>query len=274
MVKISLITATRNQASTIEETIRSVFAQSYTNIEYIIVDGESTDNTSEIVRTWEPRFGGRLKYIVESDNGVFEAINNGIMAATGDIIGLVHADDRLTCTSVLTTVAEAFESNSVDLVYGDVHFVESDNADKVLRYYSGEHFERWMLRYGFAPPHPAMYCRREVFDRCGLYRENYKVAADFEMFARLLWIPRVRYMYLPLDMVAMRTGGISTRWGNRLLLNTFEKHKALRENGIRTSFLLLPLRYVLNMRHYFHKTRNRVENRYDSELIIKYESVE
>ena len=270
MVKISLITATKNQAATIEDTIRSVFHQTHTDIEYIIVDGNSTDNTSEIVKPWIARFDGRLKYVVESDNGVFEAINKGIMFATGDVVGLLHADDRFSCDTVLENVAAAMEDSSLDMVYGDIHYTDRDDTSCVKRYYSSEHFGRSLLRFGFAPPHPSMYCRRRVFSDFGLYREDYRVASDFEMFVRLLWIPRVKAGYLPLDMVAMRTGGLSTRWYNSLWLNTLEKYRALRANDIHTSLLMLSLRYVLNLRHYWRRSLP-LDNK---KMILKYEPVE
>ncbi|MGN1246812.1 MAG: glycosyltransferase family 2 protein [Muribaculaceae bacterium] len=270
MVKISLITATKNQASTIEDTIKSVFNQSYPDIEYIIVDGNSTDNTRAIVEPWIERFGGRLKYVVDSDNGVFEAINKGITMSSGDVVGLLHADDRFTCNTVLECVASAMSDPSLDLVYGDIHYTDRFNTRSVKRYYSSEHFRRAYLRLGFAPPHPSMYCRRQVFSDFGLYREDYRVASDFEMFVRLLWIPRVKAGYIPLDIVAMRTGGLSTRWYNSLWLNTIEKYRALRANGIHTAILLLPLRYLLNLRHYYRKSIPLKNEKY----ILKYEPVE
>ena len=270
MVKISLITATKNQAATIEDTIRSVYNQSYTDVEYIIVDGNSTDNTRAIVEPWIARFGGRLKYVVDSDNGVFEAINKGITMSSGDVVGLLHADDHFTCDTVLECVARAMSDPSLDLVYGDIHYTDRFNTRSIKRYYSSEHFRRAQLRFGFAPPHPSMYCRRRVFTDFGLYREDYRVASDFEMFVRLLWIPRVKAGYLPLDMVSMRTGGLSTRWYNSLWLNSIEKYRALRYNGIHTSYALLTLRYLLNLRHYCRKTTSSKTN----DFILKYEPVE
>lgn len=271
MVKISLITATKNQASTIEDTIISVFRQTYTDIEFIIIDGASTDNTNEVVKPWIARFGGKMKYINESDNGVFDAINKGISIASGDVVGLLHADDTFTSNDVLEAVADAMEDKSLDMVYGDIHYTDRINTSHITRYYSSKHFRRSMLRFGFAPPHPSMYCRKRVFSDFGLYREDYKVASDFEMFVRLLWIPRVKAGYLPVDMVSMRTGGLSTRCSSIIWLNTIEKYRALRDNDIHTSFLLLQLRYLLSLIHFGRPKSAAIS---DQKLIMRYEPVE
>lgn len=256
MTKISLITATLNCADTIEETIKSVFAQTYSDIEYIIVDGGSTDATLSKIEPWLQRCGDKIKYIEQSDKGVYEAINNGIKVATGDVVGVLHSDDFFTSTDILESVARTFSDSSIDMVYGDVHFVNTNSPDRVLRYYSGAWFDRKKLRYGIAPPHPSMYCRREVYLKYGLYSTDYKIAGDFDMFVRLLWKGEITARYMPVDMVTMRTGGISTRWSSRLWRNTAEKHRVLLDNGIKTSWWQVLYRYVLLLCHYsWHRGR-------------------
>ncbi len=247
MPKVSIITVTKDNADTIGRTIGSVHGQTFGDIEYIIIDGSRGSATADVVEGWLPLFGGRLKYRRGSDSGVYDALNRGISEATGGIIGMLHADDVFSDNRVVELVVEAMDADSsIDMVYGDIHYVDSDRRHTV-RYYSGRSFRRGLLRYGFAPPHPSLYCRRAVFERHGMYKDDYRVAADFELFTRLLWKPAVRAEYLPIDMVAMTCGGLSTRWRNRLLLNTAEKLRALRENGIPSSRLHLMLRYAINL---------------------------
>ena len=186
----------------------------------------------------------------------YEAINNGIKVATGDVVGVLHSDDFFTSADILESVARTFSDSSIDMVYGDVHFVNTNSPERVLRYYSGAWFDRKKLRYGIAPPHPSMYCRREVYLKYGLYSTDYKIAGDFDMFVRLLWKWEITARYLPVDMVTMRTGGISTRWSSRLWRNTAEKHRVLLDNGIKTSWWQVLYRYVLLLCHYsWHRSR-------------------
>lgn len=253
-MKISLITATLNGGDILDDTIKSVFEQSYKDIEYIVVDGASTDNTDSVVRRWSSLFGQRMKYIQGKDSGINEAINKGIKLATGDVVGLIHAGDTFTGIDVIERIAETFSLNEqADLLYGDVHFVSSKDKTQISRYYSGANFKRSMMKIGYAPPHPSLYCRRELFEKYGLYNETYRVAGDFEMFVRLLCHEDVKSCYLPLDMVAMTVGGLSTQWHNRLFVNTSEKRKALKDNGVVASYLLLMLRYIINISQYFRR---------------------
>ncbi|MEG1540277.1 MAG: glycosyltransferase, partial [Muribaculaceae bacterium] len=182
------------------------------------------------------------------DTGVYNAINKGITLAKGDVIGLLHADDLFSCDSILERVARGLTDKWVDLVYGDVVFVDSKDTSKVVRKYSARRFTPDKLRYGYAPPHPSLYCKKELFERYGLYKENYITAADFEMFVRLFRHSSVLSKYLPIEMVIMRMDGISSQWKHRLTTNVFEKRRALRENNVRISLfsLLRKYYYLLN----------------------------
>lgn len=247
-MKITIITVVLNCANTIECTMRSVLSQTHKDIEYIIVDGNSSDNTLKIVREWEPKFEGKMRIFSEPDTGVYNAINKGISAATGDVIGLLHADDFYSNETVLESVAQGLSYKWVDVVYGDSHFVDSKDIAKTIRLYSARKFTPDKLRYGFAPSHPTLYCRRNLFDRYGLYKENYIVAADFEMFVRLFRHSSVLSKYLAIDMVTMRIGGLSTQWKHRLTTNIIEKRRALRENNLKISLFSLFRKYyyILN----------------------------
>ena len=243
-MKISLITVTYNSGKTLSTTLESVLAQTHPNIEYIIVDGASKDHTVDIIKEYEPRFKGALKWVSEPDKGLYDAMNKGIRMATGDVIGILNSDDFFTSNDILHQVADAFETHKeLDAVYGDVHFVNPDNLETCVRYYSSKVFKRSLMKLGFIPAHPSFYLKKERFEQFGLYKTDYKIAADFEFLLRVIYIGNIHTHYLPLDMVTMRTGGAST--------SGFESHKrimkehlrAFRENGISNNALMLSMRY-------------------------------
>ena len=243
-MKISIITITYNSAKTLEDTIKSVAKQTYAEIEYIIVDGASKDNTVSIIKKYEPLFNGRVKWISEPDKGLYDAMNKGICMATGDIVGILNSDDYFTSNDVIQRIVEAFEQNSkLDAVYGDVHFVHPNNLNKCIRYYSSKVFKRNLMRMGFMPAHPSFYIRKECFNQYGLYKINYKIAADFEFLLRVIYKNKICIKYLPIDMVTMRTGGASTS-GIESHKRIMKEHlRAFRENEIYTNVVLLSLRY-------------------------------
>lgn len=244
-MKISLITITYNSAKTLKDTLKSVVEQTYSDVEYIIVDGASKDKTVSIIEEYEPLFKGKLKWISEPDKGLYDAMSKGIRMATGDVVGILNSDDFFTSNDVLQKIAETFEQDSqLDAVYGDVHFVHPSNLNKCVRYYSSKVFKRHLMRLGFMPAHPSFYLRRECFDKYGLYKTDYKIAADFEFLLRVIYKAKIRTKYLPIDMVTMRTGGASTSGleSHKKIMN--EHLRAFRENGIYTNKLLLSLRYI------------------------------
>lgn len=181
-MKISLITVTYNSGKTLSDTIQSVLSQSYTNIEYIIIDGLSQDNTIDVIKKYELDFEGRMMWISEKDRGLYDAMNKGIKMATGDVVGILNSDDFYTSDDVLERVASELQNPDIDAVYGDVHFVKDSDLHKCVRYYSSKIFQRSLMRLGFMPAHPSFYLRREYFEEFGLYQTDYKIAADFEFF--------------------------------------------------------------------------------------------
>ena len=244
IMKLSLITVTYNSGETLSSTIKSVLSQSYSNIEYIIVDGASKDNTVSIIKEYEPKFQGRMKWISEQDKGLYDAMNKGIQMATGEVVGIINSDDFFTSPDVLQRVADAFEENrELDAVYGDVHFVHPDNLEKGVRYYSSKIFKRKLMKLGFMPAHPTFYLRSECFEKFGLYKTDYKIAADFEFLLRIIYKGNIRTLYLPMDMVTMRTGGASTS-GLESHKRIMKEHlRAFRENGLYNNAFILALRY-------------------------------
>ena len=248
-MKISLITITYNSGKTLSTTLESVLNQTYSNVEYILVDGASKDNTIFIIKQYELLFKEGMKWISEPDQGLYDAMDKGIRMATGDIVGILNSDDFFTSNNILQKVVDAFQQDkSLDAVYGDVHFVHPNNLNKCVRYYSSKIFKRDLMKMGFMPAHPSFYIRKECFDKYGSYRTDYKIAADFEFLLRVIYKAKIKTKYLPIDMVTMRTGGASTS-GLESHKRIMKEHlRAFRENGIYTNKLLLSLRYIYKVK--------------------------
>lgn len=241
-MKISIITATWNSGTTLRDTLESVLSQSYKNFEHIIVDGLSSDDTLNLIHEFEPRYNGKLRVVSEKDKGLYDAMNKGIAMATGEVIGILNSDDFYTSTDVLQRIVD--EIVDVDAVYGDIHYVNSTNLSKCVRYYSSKGFKRWKMRLGFMPAHPSFYCRRTIYTRYGLFDLNFKVSADFEQLLRLIYINKITLKYLPLDFVTMRTGGASSSGiqSHKIILK--DHMLAYKKNGVYSNYLLESMRYL------------------------------
>ena len=242
-MKLSIITVTFNSGSTLSDTIQSVLLQSYPNIEYILVDGFSNDNTVDIIKEYEPLFGDRMKWVSEKDFGLYDAMNKGIRMATGDIVGIINSDDFYHRSDVISKVIEAFQDEEVQAVYADIRFVNPNNLDKTVRYYSSRKFVPRRFRFGFMPAHPTFFTYRKYFEEFGYYKIDYKIAADYELLIRLLYTHHLKTKYLPLDFMKMRMGGASTATIKSNILLNKEIVRACRENGIWTCMPLLFLKY-------------------------------
>ncbi|MGL4907868.1 MAG: glycosyltransferase family 2 protein [Bacteroidales bacterium] len=242
-MKISIITVTYNSSNTLKTTIESILAQTYTDIEYIVVDGASSDNTIAIVEQYAPYFQERIKWVSEPDKGIYDAMNKGIKMATGDVVGILNSDDFFSSNDILQNIANAFNNQEIDVVYGDVHFVSPANLKKCVRYYSSKIFHSSLMRFGFMPAHPSCYIKREWFNKITPYKTNYQIAADFEFLLRLIVVEKSVLLYLPIDMVTMRLGGASTN-GLQSYVTIMKEHlQALRENKIYSNIFILSLRY-------------------------------
>jgi len=246
-VKISIITATYNSARTIEDTIKSVLAQTYDDIEYIVVDGVSSDDTVEIVRKYEPLFNGRLRWVSEKDKGLYDAMNKGFAMATGEVVGILNSDDYFTSNDVVERFVGAFNDKDVDAIYGDIHFIKDDAPDKCVRYYSSKRFAPFCLRFGFMPAHPSFYCRKSVYEKAGYYRTDYEIGSDYEMMVRLFLVHKIRAKYLPIDFVTMRTGGVSNRNVHSRLALIRDDVRGCRENGIYTNTLMICVKFLFKL---------------------------
>ena len=213
MMKVSIITACYNRKETIGKAIESVLRQTYPDIEYIVVDGGSTDGSTSVIeeclRSEELR-SEKLKFVVKPDHGMYEGLNNGIRMATGDIIGLCHSDDQLYDEETIEKVVRTFEEHpEADMVYADGLYVNPENG-RAVRVWKGKRLKRWRLRCGWLPLHTTCYVRREVHERYGLYDERYKIAADTKLLLTLLYQQRIQAVWLPQYVVRMQMGGAST----------------------------------------------------------------
>lgn len=240
-MKVSIISATYNSASTIKDTLETINAQTYSDIEHIIVDGLSKDNTLKIVRQCGKRV---TKIISEPDKGIYDAMNKGIEAATGDIIGILNSDDFFSSSHVISDIVDCFKQNDIDALYGDVKFVNPDNLSKKVRYYSSKIFRPGLFRFGFMPAHPSFYMKRDMYEKYGLYELDYKIASDYDLLIRYLYKYKIKYIYMSSCFVTMRTGGVSTEnWKSRIVLNN-EIVKACKKYGIYTNMFFLSFKYL------------------------------
>lgn len=243
-MKVSIITTSYNSGNTLEDTIKSVLNQRYNDIEYIIVDGKSSDCTLEVVKKYEPLFNGRLRWVSETDKGMYDAMNKGIRMATGDVVGILNSDDYFTSYDVVEKFVGLFDDPELDAVYGDVHFIHDGNPEKCVRYYSSKRFAPKWLRFGFMPAHPSFYCRRRVFDKAGLYKTDYDIGSDFEMMVRLFKVNKIKATYIPMDFVTMRTGGASTRNVHSRIQLIKDDVRGCRENGLYTNHFLICTKFL------------------------------
>lgn len=247
MKKISIVTVCFNSAETIRDTLHSVLSQDYPNIEYIVIDGASTDSTQKILE----EYSDKIACIVsEPDVGIYDAMNKGVSRATGDYVGILNSDDVYTDAQVISRVVSKLESSGAEALFADLCIVERFNLDRVLRYCSAKKFRPFMIRWGMTIPHPTFFVSRESYEKYGLYRLNYRVSADFELIARFLYRHSVTYTYLSQSIIKMRRGGISTTgvWGR--IHQNFEIVRACRENDIYSNILMVAMKLPFKMFEY------------------------
>jgi glycosyltransferase involved in cell wall biosynthesis len=239
-MKISLITVSYQSVATIRKTIESVISQKFDNIEYIVIDGNSCDGTIDLIRS----FGINIhRFISEPDKGIYNAMNKGIKLATGDVVGILNSDDFFVNDMVIEKVSETFLNSDIDVLYADVQFVDPNNINKVVRYYSSKRFKPSKFKYGFMPAHPSFYARRELFEKIGYYKENYQIASDYELLIRFLYKHKLKSKYIEMPFVSMRTGGISNKSLKSNYILNQEIIRACKENGINTNIFYVYSKY-------------------------------
>ena len=242
MLKISIIMAVFNNESTVEEAIKSVINQDYKNIELIVIDGNSTDKTVQVVN----KHRERLQLISEDDNGIYDAMNKGIALATGDVLGILNSDDFLADNNVITRIVKAFLTDEkIEAVISNVTFVDKLNTAKELRYYSSKFFKPWMFRFGFQPAHPTFYARRTLFKKFGSYRTDLSISADFELLLRFIKLHHIVYKYIDDVWVKMRVGGVSTSGIKSILKLNSEIIRAHEINSLYTNSFFVYSKYLI-----------------------------
>jgi len=222
-MKVSIITVCLNNAGTIEDTIKSVRNQDYSDIEYIIVDGGSTDGTMNIVNRYRHLIS---KVISEPDNGIYDAMNKGIKVSNGDIIATLNSDDVYADQTIVGRMVKFIQGNNLDAAYGDLIYVDRDDTGQIKRFWKPGPYKEGAFRYGWVIPHPTFFCRKEIFDRYGCFNDKMKIAADFELMLRFIEKHKIKVGYLPKVIVKMRTGGKANVLrgiirGNREIVRSF-----------------------------------------------------
>ncbi len=248
-MKISVITVCYNSQSTIQKAIDSVAWQTWPSIEHIVVDGASRDDTVSIIQANAQKIA---HFVSEPDTGVYEAMNKGLQLATGDVIAFLNSDDVYHDAKALETVALAMKDEGLDALYGDVEFFNADNPAVTVRIYDSGQFCPARLARGWMPAHPALFVRREIYRRFGYFREDYRIAGDFEFVARIFKDGQLKSRHLSKVFVRMQTGGLSTAGLRATYLLNQEILRACRQNGITSNWLMVLSKYFFKVREFFH----------------------
>jgi glycosyltransferase involved in cell wall biosynthesis len=246
-LKVSIITITYNSEATLRDTIESVVGQSYNNIEYIIVDGKSTDGTLSLIDAYKSKIS---KVVSEKDKGLYDALNKGIALATGDLIGIIHSDDFYTTNQVIENIVKTIEKNDADGAYADLYYVDKIDTNKIFRKWKSGNYKHGMFVNGWMPPHPTFFVKRSVYEKYGSFNLGLVSAADYELMLRLIHKHKIKLAYLPEFIIKMRVGGKSNvSLKNRLRANN-EDRKAWKINGLKPHFYTLyakPLRKIIQL---------------------------
>lgn len=241
-MKISIITVVYNNERTIREAINSVLKQTYSDIEYVIIDGNSIDKTVQLINEYSDQLG---YFISEKDMGIYDAMNKGIKAATGEVIGILNSDDLYRDTTVIGTVMNEFIQNpTLDIVYGDLVYVKNSNVDKVVRYWKSNSYYKNFFETGNVPPHPSLFVKREVYEQVGYFDLNYKLAADYEFMLRMFKKFDFKSKYINKVIVKMRLGGATNQSYSNIKRQNIEILNAWKNNNLNAPFLLMPLRLL------------------------------
>ncbi|WP_436322961.1 glycosyltransferase family 2 protein [Vibrio cidicii] len=228
-MKVSVITATYNSSQTIVDTVRSLEGQTYSDIEYIIVDGASKDNTLQVI---EQNCSRVSKIISEPDRGIYDALNKGIQAATGDIIGFLHSDDLLAYPQAIADLVNTMQVSQSQAVYADLEYVSKDDISKTVRLWTSGEYQKQNLLNGWMPPHPTFYMRRECYQALGVFDLSFRISADYDSLLRYLWLNSVTMSYLPKVLIKMRVGGASNRSLSNIYKKSCEDIRALKNSQV------------------------------------------
>ena len=245
-MKISIITATYNSDKTLRETLESVINQTFENIEYIVIDGASSDGTLKLIKEYSSRID---RLISEPDSGIYDALNKGIKLASGDFVGFIHSDDAFTNNKVIEKVAEL--ASDADAVYGNLNYVDAKNPEKIIRRWKSCEFSPSLIKKGWMPAHPTLYLRKGIYDNLGGFDLNFKIAADYESILRYFSTPGIRVKFLDEVLVNMKLGGASNRSLQSIFTKTNEDYRALIKNQIPRPMLTLARKNISKLSQFF-----------------------
>lgn len=246
-MRVTIITVVYNAAQFLRDCIESVLVQDYPDLEYILIDGNSTDNTLAIAKEYE---AGISVLISEPDKGMYDALNKGILLATGEVVGILNADDILADTNVITEVVKKFQEKTVDAVYGDLNYVAQDDVKKIQRKWRSSTAKPKDLALGWMPAHPTLYIRTHLFQELGAYQLNYGSAADYELMLRYLYRHQISTAYLPKLMVKMRSGGMSNQTTKHRYDALLNDYQALLHNEIPFPLFALVMKKIRKIRQF------------------------
>lgn len=249
-MKISVITVTYNSAATVEDTIMSVASQSYQDVEYIIVDGGSTDGILEIINRHKSKIS---KSISERDRGIYDAMNKGISLATGEVIGFLNADDIYADNLVLGKVASVFADSSVDACYADLVYVSRDDLNRVIRYWKSREYRKGLFRKGWMPAHPTFFARRSVYEKYGGFDLDFKFQSDFDLTIRFLEIHGIKSVYIPEIFIKMRMGGATNRNLLNIIKGNLEAYRACKKNGLNVNPFFIAIKILSRIPQFFSR---------------------
>ncbi len=240
-MKVSIVTATFNSAKTVKDTIESILSQTYQNFEHIIIDGGSRDETMSIVKSYEPLYNGKLRYISEPDEGIYNAMNKGLKMASGDIVGTLNSDDIFADKYVLESIVKPFDDTSLECIFGKLNLVDGNDLTKVIRVSnSGAYYEKAFWK-GWHPAHPTFYAKTDCYKKYGYFNETLKIASDFELLFRFLEKNKSKSKFIDKVLVLQRAGGASTRLSGYIKGN-LEVVKSFELNGMKAGIFYIPKR--------------------------------
>ena len=249
-MKISIITVVWNNNKTIKNAIDSVLSQTYKNIEYIVIDGASSDGTVEIVQS----YGDKINtFVSEKDKGIYDAMNKGIALATGNVIGILNSDDFYASNTIVAEVMNEFKAKSVDSVYGDLVYVNSEDTNKIVRYWKSQTFNEKLFKKGWHPAHPTFFVKKEIYDKYGSFNLDFKIAADYELMLRFLEKEKITSSYIPKVFVKMRIGGESNQSLKNIIQANLESYAAWKKNELYINSFVFLLKPLSKIKQYYNK---------------------
>ena len=251
-MKISIITPSLNSVDIIEGAIKSVLSQNYPNIEYIIIDGGSTDGTVEVINKYKNKIN---KFVSEPDRGVYDGMNKGIKLATGDIVGILNSDDVYADDKVIERVVAEMTKKNVDVCWGNLVYVGAKNIDKVIRYWKSSGYKEGKFKKGWMPPHPTFFVKKWVYDKYGLFNLDFPISADYELMLRFLERHKIKSCYIPQILVKMRIGGQSNKSIKNIIKGNIECYRAWKINGLKANPLIFFFKPLSKVTQYFKRSK-------------------